>query len=161
MFDKEYIFYGKHAMMVKRLTSKLSDQIGTSLFNTNYDVYRIAPVIGWVYNRKATIEKTGENTKIFADKMIREKDSTVFNYRTLMCLACSHMNLEEEQNIVFKLDDKDEERKPYDELFDAYVLGGVEVIYEKIFTGATTVEEYLMNMYEFLMELNVRFYGAE
>lgn len=161
MFDKEYVFHGKHATMVKRLTAKLSDSIGTSLFATNYDVYRIAPVVGWVYNRKSKADKTGETTKIFADKMMREKDELVFNYRTLMCLACTHLDLEEKINITFRLDDKDEERKQYDELYDEYVLGGLEVMHERIFDNAETVEEYLMNLYEFMMELNVRLYGTE
>ena len=53
MFDKEYVFYGKHAAMVKKLTSKLSDEIGKGFFATNYEVYRVAPMVGWIYKRTA------------------------------------------------------------------------------------------------------------
>lgn len=159
MFDKEYIFYGKHATMVKKLTSKLSDELGTNIFATNYDVYRVAPIIGWIYNRKGSIDKTGDITKIFTDKIRDEKDELIFNYRTLMPLVYSHMSSEEKLNITFRLDDKDTERKSYDEVYNAYVLGGVEEIYEKIFNNASSTEEYIMNLYEFIMELNVRLYN--
>lgn len=36
-------------------------------------------------------------------------------------------------DIAFRMDDKDRERKTYDELYNSYVLGGVEVLYERIF----------------------------
>lgn len=159
MFDKEYVFYGKHAVMVKKLTGKLSDKIGTSLFNTNYDVYRLAPVIGWIYNRKGIMEKTGEVTKIFAEKIIYEKDELVFNYRTLIPLIYANKTLKERLDITFRLDEKDEERKEYDKVYNEYVLGGVEELYERIFNNASSAEEYLMNFYDFIIELNVRLYG--
>ena len=32
MFDREYYFYGKYADIVKRLTTKLNDEIGAAFF---------------------------------------------------------------------------------------------------------------------------------
>ena len=46
MFDKEYSFRGKHAEYVVKLTAEYDDK-HHKLFNTNYDVYAIAPIIGW------------------------------------------------------------------------------------------------------------------
>ena len=86
MFDKEYVFYGKHAKMIDRLKANLSDEIGRGFFNTTYDIYQVAPLVGWLYNRRADVDKTGETTKIFPDKMLKEKRNLIFNYRNLMML---------------------------------------------------------------------------
>lgn len=164
MFDKEYVFRGKHAGMVKRLTAKLDDSAGRSLFKTNYDVYAIAPIVGLMYNRKVDLDKgkaDSDVTKIFRDKMMDEKDQLVFNYRLIMMQAFKgKKSLEERTEIAFKLDDNDEERKPYDELYDSYVRGGVEIIYDKVFTGAESTDDIIKNMYNFFDEVNTRCYLA-
>ena len=41
MFDREYYFYGKHADMVRKLTTNWNDKIGASVFERNLDVYEI------------------------------------------------------------------------------------------------------------------------
>ena len=43
------------------------------------------------------------------------------------------------------------------QLFDAYVLGGVEVLYEKLIDGSTDPAEYINRMYDFVEEFNERF----
>ena len=78
-----------------------------------------------------------------------------------MLLNGEKMDSEERMDIAFHMDDKDEERKTYDELYNSYVLGGVEVLYERIFGNESKPEEYLMNFYEFLEELEVRIYKKD
>ena len=87
MFDREYYFYGKHADMVKKLTAKWNDEIGASVFERNLDVYEVAPIIGWIYNRKAEVERDENNkTRVFRDKMLDDRPQLLFNYRNLMLL---------------------------------------------------------------------------
>ncbi len=162
MFDNEYVFYGKHADMVKKMTAKLSDEIGSGFFNTNYDIYQVAPFVGWIYKRRGVVDKSGETTKIFPDKISKGKRDLVFNYRNLMALHYGNRSTEEMMHIAFRLDYNDEERKEYDELYNSYVLGGVEEMYEQIFekNGADSVDEYIQNLYEFLEELDMRLYGG-
>lgn len=160
MFDREYVFRGKHAEMVDRLKAKLSDEIGTGLFDTTYDIYRIAPIIGWIYNRKSVVDKTDKTSKIFGDKMMNEKDDLLFNYRLLMMLSNKNVVDEEVINIAFRLDDKDDERKEYDDLYNSYVLGGLEEMYERIFGEGDSTDDYIMNMFDFVNDLNMRLYGA-
>lgn len=162
MFDREYYFYGKHADMVKKLTAKWNDEIGAPVFERNLDVYEVAPIIGWIYNRKAEVERDENNkTRVFRDKMLDDRPQLLFNYRNLMLLNGEKMDSEERMDIAFHMDDKDEERKTYDELYNSYVLGGVEVLYERIFGNESKPEEYLMNFYEFLEELEVRIYKKD
>ncbi|MCR4566939.1 MAG: hypothetical protein K5769_02740 [Pseudobutyrivibrio sp.] len=160
MFDKVYVFRGKHATMVETLTNKLSDQIGMGFFKTNYDVYRVAPIIGYIYRRTAEPDKADNTTKIFYDKLANEKDDLIFNYRTLMMLLNNDMTEDEKLDVAFRLDEKNEERKVYDDLYDSYVLGGVEEMYEQIIGDGKSVDEYIMNLFDFLEDLNMRLYGG-
>ncbi|MBQ4531011.1 MAG: hypothetical protein IJA36_10455 [Lachnospiraceae bacterium] len=162
MFDREYAFYGKHAKMIEKLKANLSDEIGRGFFETTYDIYQVAPFIGWIYRRRSKIDKTEETTKIFQGKMMTEKNDLVFNYRNMMALHFGDRSTEELMNIAFKLDYNDEARKEYDEIYNSYVLGGLEEMYEQIFLkdGASTTDEYIQNLYEFLEELNMRLYGV-
>ena len=70
MFDKEYSFRGSHAEKVTQLTAEF-DKSGNKLFARNYDVYLLAPIVGFLYNRKAEIDKENDKiikpTKIFPD----------------------------------------------------------------------------------------------
>lgn len=54
MFDREYSFRGKHSEMVIKLTGEftLTSEDGTnvkkhSLFKRNFDVYLLAPIVGF------------------------------------------------------------------------------------------------------------------
>ena len=66
MFDKEYSFRGSHAEKVIKLTA-VFDNNKNKLFNRNLDVYLIAPIVGFLYNRKADLDRSGESTKIFPE----------------------------------------------------------------------------------------------
>lgn len=160
MFDSEYVFKGKHAEMVIKLTSSLDDRIGRGFFRYNYEVYRLAPIVGFLYKRKAPLDKGDATTKIFRDKMMDAADNSKYNYRLIMLLENKeNIGIDEREKIAFKLDSNNEERAPYDALFDEYVRGGVEVLYEHLFNNAKTYDDYLMNLYNFLTDYNNRYYA--
>ena len=50
MFDKEYAFKGSHAEKVIKLTAKIDDR--NQIFKRNYDVYLMAPIVGFLYQRR-------------------------------------------------------------------------------------------------------------
>ena len=163
MFDKEYVFYGKHAFMVDELKGSFSDKVGKGFFSTVYDVYRVAPIIGFIYKRKAERDRSSDKTtKIFYEKLNNEKDDLIFNYRTLMMLLNKDKTDDEKMEIAFKLDNKNDERKEYDELYDSYVLGGVEELHERLIVpGDKSEDTFIMNLFDFINDLNVRLYGAD
>ena len=43
------------------------------------------------------------------------------------------------------------------ELFDSYVRGGIDVLYEKLIENATSPDEYINNLYDFITEFEERF----
>ena len=159
MFDKEYQFRGKHAEMVLRLTGELDKEIKKGLFKSNYDVYEIAPMIGYLFKRKVPLDKSEPTTKVFRDKIMDEAEELKYNFRVLMLLIDKKTkSIDERIDIAFRLESEDEKRLPYDLIYDDYVRGGVEVLYEHIFGDAKDTDEYIINLYNFLQEFNNRYY---
>ena len=90
MFDKEYSFRGKHCDYVIKLTAEY-DGKRHKLFPTNYDVYEIAPIIGFLYGRQAELDKSGDATKIFPDKLLKEQQNPLHRSHRIhpeICEVC-------------------------------------------------------------------------
>ena len=156
MFDKEYSFRGKHCEYVIKLTAEY-DSKKHKLFTTNYDVYAIAPVIGFLYGRTAELDKSGDSTKIFPDKLMKEQQNLLFNYRLIMILDKNHEpDFNERLNKAFRYYGS-EKGAPDEELYESYVRGGVEVLYSKLMAGVTNPDDYPTRLYDFLEELDERY----
>lgn len=155
MFDKEYSFVGKHAEMVIKLTNEF-DGKKNKFFEHNYDVYMLAPIIGFLYQRKAKLDRNSDikPTKIFPEQLLRRADEFKFNYRLIMLLDKQYEpDLERRIEKAFRgLNDPADE-----ELYESYVRGGVEVLYEKLIEGASKPEDYTEKLYDFLEEFDVRY----
>ncbi|MCM3729946.1 hypothetical protein M3226_30980 [Neobacillus cucumis] len=157
MFNTEYVFKGKHANFV----SKLAENKGLGIFKRNMDVYLLAPIIGKYYNRTATEDKEATNTtKIFADVIIKEQIKLEFIYRVIMLL---HGNESSEEKIkrAFHDDNKEDRMKENMEIFNLYVLGGVEILYEKLLEDAVDQDDFLDNLYQLVDEFNNDFAETE
>ena len=58
MFDKQYRFRGIHAEKVKSLVSVFDNIRKAQMFNRNVDVYTNAPLVGFLYGRRAEPDAT-------------------------------------------------------------------------------------------------------
>ena len=156
MFDSEYTFKGTHADKVNKLTAKFDQK--NQMFKRNYDVYLMAPVVGFLYQRKAEVNNEGGNqTKIFPEILINNKDDLIFNYRLIMLLDKKHaQDIETRIDKAFRNYNSDKAKED-EALFDSYVLGGVDVLYEKLIETAVNPEDYLSNLYDFLEEIDERY----
>lgn len=157
MFDKEYSFKGTHADKVIKLTAKFDDK--NAVFKRNLDVYIMAPIVGFLYQRKAEGNNEGDQktTKIFPQQLIENQDDLAFNYRLIMLLDKNYEpDLEKRIDKAFR--DYNSSRASEDEkLFESYVLGGVDVLYEKIIGNTGNTETYLSNLYDFMEEMDDRY----
>lgn len=158
MFDKEYAFKGAYAEKVSKLTAKFDDK--NSLFKRNYDVYRLAPIVGFLYQRKGSYtsgDDMQKTTKIFPEILMNNKDDLAFNYRLIMLLDKKNTpDLEKRIDKAFRLFDRD--NAPEDEdLYNQYVLGGVDILYEKLIENVTSSEDYLAKLYDFMEEVDDRY----
>lgn len=158
LFDKEYIFKGSHAEKVRILTAQFDNNKSAKLFNRNIDVYILAPIIGFLYGRKAERDDSiNETTKIFTDQLNKEYIQLKYNYQLIMLLdnkneSCFNNRIDN----AFRYFGT-EQAKEDENLYEQYVLGGVDVLYEKLIEGASVSEEYVEKLYNFIDEINQRY----
>ena len=157
MFDKEYSFRGKHVTIVNKLTAPF-DRYRNKLFNRNLDVYIVAPIIGFLYSRKAELDTTSpESTKIFPEQLLNERNNMLFTYRLIILLDKEHeSDFEERINKAFRYYGSDKAR-PDEELYEQYVRGGVEILSEKLLDSVNSEDDYLKNLYDFIDEVEERY----
>ena len=156
MFDKQYRFSGSHAQMVSELTSVFDESAKAKLFVRNLDVYINAPLIGFLYKQKGTknTDSTIADQNIFPEQLINNTDTLQYLFRVILLLDTDYEeNKEKRLDKAFRHFGSDEEDLA---LFDSYVLGGVEVLYEKLIQG-TEPGEYLNRLYDFIEEFHERF----
>ncbi len=160
LFEKEYSFRGSYATKVNKLTAQFDNNNSARLFNRNIDVYMIAPLIGFLYGRKTEQDKSGEDTtKIFPEQLIKEQASLKYNYQLIMLLdEKNEPSLDERLNKAFRhYGNNSDESLANEQLYERYVLGGVDVLYEKLIEGSSSSEDYIMKLYDFLEEFNERY----
>lgn len=162
MFDKQYRFRGRHAVRVDKLTSVFDANSKAKLFERNVDVYANAPLIGFLYGRMtdADDEKNPEtnqvyNQNVMGDRVIYSQEELTFNFRLIMLLDKDY-EPDEEKRIDKAFRHMGE--NPEDEArFDCYVRGGIDVLYEKLIEGASSPEDYVSRLYDFIEEFQERF----
>ena len=156
MFDKQYRFTGSHAEKVNALTAVFDEASKAKLFERNLDVYINAPLIGFLYKRKGNKDTSSEISpqNIFPEQMINASDKLKYNLRLIILL--------DEENEPDQTKRMDKAFRHFGQendlaLFDQYVLGGVDVLYEKLIEGEGDPSDYVNRLYDFLEEFNDRF----
>lgn len=157
MFDKEFRFTGKHAEYVTKLSSNFGET-KAKLFDRNVDVYVQAPIVGFLFQRRAekdlTKDESGKiiDAHILSDQVLTSKNDLVFNMQLILLLDKMYEPSEEERvDKAFRNFGKDEKDL---ELFESYVRGGIEVLYEKLIQDASTTDDYIQNLTGFTDEIN-------
>ena len=155
MFDKEYSFRGKHAEMVNSLTNEFG-QGKNKLFERNFDVYLLAPIIGFLYQARADIDQDSQikPTKIFPDILMKNDDALKFNFRLIMLLDQQY-EPDSEKRIEKAF--RGQETAADIERYESYVRGGVEKLYEKLIQDCVTEDDYITRLYDFLEEFDDRY----
>ena len=162
MFDKQYRFRGRHAVRVDKLTGIFDSVSKAKLFERNIDVYANAPLVGFLYGRMADVDdemnpETNQvyNQNVMGDRVIYSQEELTFNFRLIMLLDRDYEPDEEKRiDKAFRHmgDDPDDEAR-----FDSYVRGGVDVLYEKLIDGASSPDDYVTRLYDFVEEFQERF----
>lgn len=163
MFDRDYTFKGKHAQIVTQLTTEIDSETKFKIFERNVDVLIIAPIVGFLYGRMAKRDDSGEISndnvkKINWDQMNRESYNLDYNYELVMLLHDKNkVEIETRLDRAFRYAKGTTEKEQCYEIFEQYVLGGIEVLSEKILKNATSVDDYINNIYDFIEEYNDRY----
>ena len=157
MFDKQYRFTGSHAEKVSALTSIFDDVAKAKLFERNLDVYMNAPLVGFLFKRKGVKNSDSSiaDQNIFPEQLINNSEQLKYIFRLILILDTQYESNEDARlDKAFRRFGAEEADL---QLFDAYVLGGVEILYEKLVDGSTDPIEYINRMYDFVEEFNERF----
>lgn len=155
MYKDNYKFNGVHALKVKKMNSTFSN--GTPIcFETYYDIFVLAPIIGFVKKRSSIVDytKNEEGTVIRAsvplNVLISNKDHIDFVYKLIMLLDVDYEpSLDERIKKAFSGYITKEDFKR----FESYLLGGVDFLYEELIEKANsmaTVLDYADNIKEFV-----------
>ena len=157
LFNGDYSFRGIHAEKVIELTASF-DEKGNKLFARNLDVYLIAPIIGFLYGKKSELDNSGKTTNILFAAMSKETTTLLFNYRLIMLLDKNNeQDFDQRIEKTFR-DYGTEKAKQDEELYESYVRGGIDLLYEKLISTASKPEDYLKNLYIFMDEFE-KLYG--
>lgn len=146
MFENDYTINGVHATRVKYMVNE------AKLFTRYIDVYMNAAVWGLLYGRKSQKDPSQDRARIYADAFANERERCVFFYRLIMLLdESTGLSPEERLDRAFRDgaqgDDQDKLSANLD-IFHSYVLGGIDVLYEKLVDGCITRDDYLTRIYD-------------
>lgn len=138
MFDRDYVFYGKYAHYAKYLCKDKGQEKDdrSNVFNRELDVLMVAPLVGVIKN--CYIEENDNDSEYKDDKstvqlsqLNSENQRLKLIYRAVI-LANSHdENISEKDKIsqAFKFDDVNDSDNPNMAIFNAYMRGGLEYLY--------------------------------
>ena len=140
LFTKQVRFYGKHGQYVESLVSGAdapSDDEHTAalrkklLFDSYWQIYVVAPLVGYLYERKAERDGNTGKRSIFAEEVAHHKSQIEFSYELVNILDKeSDPDFETRLRQAFQAND-DLADEGF-ELFESYVRGGIEVLYENL-----------------------------
>ena len=157
IFDHEYFFHGIHAERLIALTSQFGKTSSMKLFQRNVDVFMIAPVVGFIYGRKAALDNSQPDRTINFAQMTYCKNDLIFNYRLVTLL-----DKEYEPDPQKRLDKAfrfmgTPQAEPDEKRFEDFMRGGIDVLYEKLVSPG---QNYEKNLISFLEEFNDRYLSS-
>jgi hypothetical protein len=157
LFQGQYRFFGTHAERVRKLISEF-DREKHKLFAYAHEIYQLAPIVGFLYNRKSKMNREGGlDTSIFPEQISSYKDVFQFNYQLIMLLDENHeADFDKRVDKAFRFYGT-EKALPDEELYESYVRGGVDVLYEKLIEPSKLPEDYVKNLYEFMEDFESRY----
>lgn len=159
----DLFFYGETSMKIKAL----KDESG--IFERNLDVYLAAGVVGAIYNRKDIMfkidaEKNNESKTTINASQLLGAESTRIKFLTSLIFMIESHDKDYDENELLKLafsdwfntssNEKISEDKDKYKLFNEYVVGGIDILYDKIIGKSNDPDSYLRNYYKFIEEVD-------
>ena len=140
-FKKEFEFRGKHARMAQELW--ISNDYEHTYFKRLMDLYLVAAVVGFRVDRKAQEDYSPiEPKSIVPDQMIKEKENLEFMMQMMIMLE-NRGRLSDEECVkkAFRGPETEREYNDYKNMFNDYVRGGVEELYERLIVRKAEPED--------------------
>ncbi len=146
LFENDVTITGKHATHLKFLVND------AKLYNDYIDVYMNAAVLGYMYSKKDDRDnESTDRARIYTDAFSNHRTECVFLFRLITLLDDENITIEERLDRAFRYDanpEKEEELQKCIDIFNAYVRGGIEYMYNLFTTGCTSRDDYIRAMFE-------------
>lgn len=159
-FTGEYKFTGIHGKYVEKLTLPIIEneiyKTNIKIIEYNHKIYTIAPMIGFLYKRKASKSIDGEIVKKIPEGQIIKYSDRAKEVLRLILLLDSEYEPDEQKRIdkAFRYFCEDENDF---KLFEDYMRGGIEVLYEKLFNDNSEPFAVTENLIVFMQEFQEMF----
>lgn len=169
MFDKDFRITGKHANYWKdlcELAGNVPDREqhnNFKIFSAYIDAYVVCPLIGFQYNRKSVIDNSEEgNAGMLAEVFGKRRQELKYVYQIIMMLDTDSEPDEDKRLYrAFKFAAETPEDKSLIEenmkIYNAYFLGGLEILHEEFVEQCHDDDDYLKQMYDYVK----RFYDEQ
>jgi len=116
-----------------------------------------------LYNRTAKRDSSSEQANIPASAFNTSRNDCIFLYRLVMLLEqTTNATPDERIDRAFRHDADEKTKDKLEEnmnLFHAYVLGGIEILYEKYTDSCTTEDDYLERIYTLMCDFQEEIQG--
>ncbi len=163
MFENDYTINGIHATHLKYLVNEMN------VFTRYIDVYMNAAIIGFLHGRKGNKDTTSQDrARIYADAFATERLNCDFIYRLIMLLdETIELSTQQRLDRAFRDDSKKRSENTEDahaknmDVFNSYVLGGIEELYEQLTSGATNRDDYINRIYDMTVKFNEEIEGID
>lgn len=156
-YSTDYEIRGKHGQMVKALTANIADNTKNKrqirIFETNVSVMVNAPMIGFLSKKKGKEDRsTDQSAKIAGAQMMAYSEDLKYVMQLILLLDDSY-----EPDFTRRIDKAFRnfgECEKDLELFEAYLRGGIEILYSNIIGRSTKPFEFADNLVSFMYDFN-------
>lgn len=163
MFENDYTINGIHATHLKYLVND------AKVFSRYIDVYMNATIIGFLHGRLEKKDNSSQDrARIYADAFSTERLNCDFIYRLIMLLdETTELSTQQRLDRAFRDDSQKETEHAKAvhaqnmDLFNSYVLGGIEELYEQFTNGATSREDYINRIYDITVKFKEEMEGID
>lgn len=161
MFNRDFRITGKHANYWKdlcELAGNVPDRDlhnNFKIFKAYIDAYITCPIIGFQYGRKGKIDNSVPgDAGMLAEVVNKRSPELKFVYQIIMLLdSDSEPDADKRMFRAFNFSEEtEEERKAIADnmaVYNAYFLGGLEVLHEQFVDECFDADAYLQKMYMF------------
>ncbi len=138
MFDRNYIIYGDHGKKADELKEK-------GIISDIFSLMLIAPLLGIKYKRKVDEVKDKSFSKtVFIDKILKHKVELMNVYRTVVYIHFKNLDMNTRIQRTFVTEAGPEETvKENLKIFDSYLRGGIERIYEDFTQASIAIPDFI------------------
>ena len=130
MFLEDYVFKGDQCDKVIKLTAKIDNESNSVIFSSTIDLFIFSALVGCLQNvRNKPSKDLSRTTKIFVGQFVSHSNDLKLALKFVL-LTCSNDSEDEvtRLNKTFRNPETDENYQ----LFEEYMLGGLETIYNNI-----------------------------